>query len=119
MLRMLAIIFGIAFIFAGVAGFLPSFTRDGLLFGFFEVNAMQNIVHLLSGVFAIMAATRFGYAKLYFRLFGCFYALITIAGFTMHGILMMHFNMADNLVHLVIALFALYLGFFTRRKAAY
>ncbi len=35
MLRMIAVLFGIALIFAGVAGFLPAFTPGGLLFGLF------------------------------------------------------------------------------------
>ena len=41
MLRIIAILFGIAFIFAGVAGNLPMFMHDGMLFGYFSVNSLQ------------------------------------------------------------------------------
>lgn len=117
MLRMLAVVFGIAFIFAGVAGFLPSLTTDGLLFGYFEVNTMHNVVHLVSGVVAIMAATKDRYARLYFQIFGVIYALVTIVGFARAGdLIIMHTNMADNFLHLVIAIVALYLGFFVRKE---
>ena len=121
MLRILAIIFGIAFIFAGVAGFLPSFMPNGLLLGYFKVDTMHNLVHLISGVLAIMAATSYKYSKLYFQLFGIIYAIVTIIGFARNGNLnfvMIHLNMADNVLHLVISIVALYLGFFLKKREA-
>jgi hypothetical protein len=118
MLRIIAILFGIGFIFAGVAGFLPQFISDGLLFGLFEVNTMHNIVHLVSGVLAIMAATSYKYAKLYFQIFGVIYAIVAIVGFWKGGDLyIMHMNMADNILHTGIAVIALYLGFSTKKVA--
>lgn len=122
MLRIIAIIFGIAFIFAGVAGFFPSFMVDGLLLGVFEVDAMHNIVHIVSGVIAIMAATSYYYSRLYFQVFGIIYGLVTLLGFILSGnlgFLMMHFNTADNLLHLVIAIIALFLGFYTKKLPSY
>ena|SRR3990167_10032712 len=119
MLRIMAVIFGIGFIFAGVAGFLPTFMPNGLLLGWFEVDSMHNLVHLVSGVIAIMAATDYVYAKWYFRIFGIIYAMVTIVGFALHGdlsFMMMHMNQADNVLHLVIAIIALYLGFFIGRR---
>ncbi|RDI46543.1 DUF4383 domain-containing protein [Aquicella lusitana] len=119
MLRIIAVIFGIAFIFAGVAGFLPSLAPDGFLLGYFQVNAMHNLVHIISGVIAIMAATSHKYSRLYFQVFGIIYAIVTIIGFARNGdlsFIMMQFNTADNILHLVIALVALYLGFFFKRS---
>ena len=67
MIRILAVLFGIAFIFGGVAGFMPAFMTNGALFGIFEVDSMHNIVHIASGVIAIMCATSYKYSKLYFN----------------------------------------------------
>ncbi len=120
MIRLMAIIFGIAFIFGGVAGFLPGFMNEGLLLGYFEVNSMHNIVHIVSGVIAIMAATRYRYAKLYFQIIGIVYAFVAILGFVLKGdlsFMMMHVNMADNFLHVIIAVVAIYLGFFTARRS--
>lgn len=119
MLRTIAVLFGIGFIFAGVAGFLPQFTTDGLLLGYFEVDMMHNIVHLVSGVLAIMAATSYRYSRLYFQIFGVIYAIVTIIGFVRGGdIFIMHVNMADNFLHLGISIIALYLGFLTAKRIA-
>lgn len=119
MLRTMAILFGIAFIFAGVAGFLPALTQNGLLFGVFEVDAMHNIVHLVSGVIAIMAATSYKFSKLYFQIFGIIYGIVTLVGFVNGGDLyIMHVNMADNFLHLIITIVALLLGFFTQKRIA-
>ena len=115
MLRFFAVLFGIIFIFIGVAGFLPSFNPNGLLFGYFEVNFIHNMVHLASGVVAIMAATSFRTSVLYFQIFGVIYGLVAILGFALHGdlsFMMMHVNTADNILHVLISLVSLYLGFF-------
>lgn len=120
MIRIMAIVFGVGFIFAGVAGFLPIFYMDDLLFGLFQVDAMHNIVHLASGIIAIMAATQYKYSIWYFKIFGIVYGLVTIAGFVWQGdlgFMMMHMNMADNILHTVISVIALYLGFFSTKKA--
>ena len=117
MLRILAILFGIGFIFAGIAGFLPSFTTDERLFGLFEVNVMHNVLHLISGVIAIMAATRYQYAKWYFEVLGLFYAIIAILGFARDGnLFIMHTNIVDNIFNILIAVIALYLGFSAKKN---
>ena len=117
MLRIMAILFGITFIFAGVAGFLPSFTTDGLLFGYFAVDSMHNIAHIVSGVIAIMAATSPKYTRWYFQIFGIIYAVVAIVGFWRGGDLyIMTVNFADNILHTVIGVVALYLGFFVKNQ---
>lgn len=116
MLRMIAVLFGIAFIFAGVAGFLPTFTRHGMLFDTFAIDSLHNVIHLVSGVLAIMAATSYRYTRLYFQIFGILYALVAIMGFYRHGdLILMQVNTADNILHIVIAVIALYLGFATKK----
>jgi hypothetical protein len=117
MLRFLAVLFGIAFIFAGVAGYLPMFQINDLLFGYFEVNNVHNVIHLVTGVLAIMAATSHVSAKFFFKLFGLVYAAIGIWGFWQSGdLIIMHMNLNDNILHVVVGVIALYLGFVTSRK---
>lgn len=119
MLRALAIVFGIVFICIGVAGFVPSFYVNDLLFGYFLVNFFHNSFHIITGVLAIMAGTSFYYSKLFFQILGIVYGILAILGFVLKGdlsFMMLHMNLADNILHLVIALVALYLGFFAYKK---
>lgn len=110
----LATAFGVVFLVIGVLGFVPTLVPDGKLLGIFQVNAFHNIVHILSGAVALFAGmTSVDYSKLYFKVFGVVYALVTVLGFlTGNGLLgLLPVNTADNLLHLVIAAAALYLGF--------
>jgi hypothetical protein len=116
---MFAILLGIAFIFGGVAGFLPTFMKDGLLFGYFEVNSMHNIFHMVTGVFAIMASTGTRATKLFFQLFGLLYTILAIWGFWTNGdLVIMHANLADNILYLVVGVVWIYLGFSTTKAQA-
>jgi hypothetical protein len=120
MIQKLAWTFGIVFIIIGILGFVPSLTSGGLLFGVFSVDVMHNIVHLASGILAILAV-RSGarYTLLYFKVFGIVYAIVTVLGFlegdTILGL--MTINMADNVLHLVIAVVALWAGFGAKTDA--
>jgi hypothetical protein len=117
MLRMITLLLGIIFIFVGVAGFLPNFMMNDLLFGYFTVNPMHNAVHLVSGIVGIMAATRYNWSKLFLQVFGVVYTLVACAGFWRGGDLwMMQMNTADNILHLVVGVVALYLGFSAKNK---
>lgn len=116
MLRIAALLAGVAFIFAGVAGFMPQFTSDGLLFGIFQVNEMHNLVHIVSGAIALFVALKATYSKLFFEIFGIIYAIVALLGFILNGdlsFIMMTFNLADNILHTGIAVVFLYLGFMT------
>lgn len=111
-LRIMAIIFGITFIAIGVMGFMPMYVTDGNLLGIFEVNDVHNIVHIASGVVALLCALQTNYARWYFIIFGIVYGLVAIAGFVNAGdLMMMHVNMADNILHTGIAVVSLWLGF--------
>ena len=111
-------ILGVVFLLAGVAGFIEPLSPDGNVFGLFfvgEPGTVHNVVHLLSGVLALAAASRIDYARLYGQVFGVVYALVTVLGFFTEsgeevlGILPI--NGWDNLLHLVITLLLLYVGF--------
>jgi len=119
LVRILAILFGIAFIFGGVAGYgiMPQFVENGLLLGYFEVNSLHNLIHVVTGVLAIMAATSFRLSKLFFIIFGLFYAAIAIVGFWRQGdVYLIHTNMADNCLNVVIAVIALFIGFSAKKR---
>jgi hypothetical protein len=116
MLKTAAIIFGIVFLLVGILGFVPGITTtDQMLLGIFHVNAVHNIVHLLSGAIALITGlTSTAAARTYFRLFGIVYALVAILGFFIgNGLLLglISNNMADTWLHVLIALISLALGF--------
>ena len=118
-MQKLARVFGYVFVAVGVLGFVPGVTTaDGQLLGIFQVDTMHNIVHLLTGVLALAAAMGTGaYVNLYFKVFGVVYALVTVLGFLSGSVLGMVTNGADNVLHLVIAAIALYVGFGKKESA--
>lgn len=115
MLQKFAMIFGVVLLLIGVLGFVPGITSNGFLLGIFHVNALHNIIHLVSGAAALWASfSSAKAAKMYFQVFGVIYALVTILGFfTGEGQILGFIanNMADVILHLVIAVVALYAGF--------
>lgn len=116
--RVFSFLFGLILIAAGVAGYLPALTTDNMLLGIFMVDSTHNVVHIVTGIIGIIAAGREFYARLYFQLFGLIYAVIAVVGFWRAGDLyIMQVNMADNILHLVIAIVALYFGFVLGRRA--
>jgi len=120
MLKRAAVIFGAIFVVVGILGFVPAVAPpapDGegaLLLGIFAVNGVHNLVHLLSGVIALVVGMRSEAAsRMYFRVFGVIYALVAVVGvFDGSAMLLgMAHNMADAVLHVAIAAIALYLGF--------
>ena len=123
MLKTLAKVFGWIFLLIGVLGFIPGVTNDqGLLLNIFHVNALHNIVHLLSGAVALYAASvGTKAAKTYFQVFGVVYLLVTVLGFYYGSkdiLGLIANNTADNFLHVVIAVIALYAGFAVKEEAA-
>lgn len=119
MLKRAAIVFGIAFIAAGILGFVPGITTaDGYLLGIFHVNAAHNIVHLLSGAVALYAGMQSeSLSRLYFQAFGVIYGLVALLGLYYGREPLLGFiahNPADVVLHFLIAVIALYLGFVHR-----
>lgn len=123
MRRKIALGFAIFFAFIGLAAFVPALApanEHGMkLLGIFQVNAAQNIIHLLTAgaAFAAYAGGSY-YAATYFKVFGVVYlavALWGLPGLTGHydGVLfnLIHVNAATELLHIAIAAVALYAGF--------
>lgn len=117
MVKIGAGIFGIVFLGLGILGFVPdaSIQLEGLphLFGVFAHDAIFNIVHILTGVIGLLAASSDRYAKWYLQLFGIIYALIAAAGFLQNDTVVGLFtvNMAGNILHLALATGLLVAGF--------
>jgi hypothetical protein len=121
MLKPAATIFGVAFIVAGVLGFVPGVTTsDGHLLGIFHVNTLHNVIHLASGAIALWVAyASEKAARLYFQIFGVVYALVALLGLLYGNAPILELvanNTADTILHAVIAVVALYLGFVGRAK---
>ena len=115
MLTTVAKVFGVIFLAIGALGFVPAATPDDHLLGIFHVDPLHNVIHLASGVAALaMAMASEASARRYFQVFGVVYGLVTVLGFIYgeEDILgLVANNMADNLLHVVIAGSALALGF--------
>ncbi len=114
-LKNIALIFGVVFVVVGVLGWIPAINPGGKLLGLFDVNTAHNLVHVLTGIVAIIAGMASeGASRLFFRIFGVIYALVAVLGFfygdqPLLGIVSN--NAADSALHVVIAVVALYLGF--------
>lgn len=103
-------IFGIVLLLVGILGFI---TGSPLL-GLFEVDTTHNIIHILSGIVALIAVSSGeSYARLYLIVFGIVYGLVTILGFVTGGSILGLFtvNANDNYLHAAIAIVCLGVGF--------
>ena len=111
---------GIIFVLVGILGFVPALTPDGLLLTIFEVDAVHNIIHLVTGIIAVMAAKSMDGSKKFLQVFGVVYALVAILGFfgPSHDVLGVASNPADTWLHVVVAVIFLYLGFSGGKGAA-
>ena len=104
-------IFGIVFILIGVLGFVEQLAPGGKLLGIFEVGALHNIIHVLSGIVALALAGSMSGAKSFFKIFGIVYGLVTIIGLLGSGSVLGLFmvNGADTVLHIVISVLSLWL----------
>jgi hypothetical protein len=122
MLKKLAIAFGIVFLLVGVLGFVPTATPNGHLLGIFHVNAAHNVVHLLTGIVALVCGMTSGQAaQIFFRVFGVLYGFVAALGFFSgdQPILgLISNNLADAWLHASIAAVSLAIGFGLREAAS-
>jgi len=102
----------------GLLGFVPGVTEGEHLLGIFHVNAAHNVVHILSGIAALICGSISTHAaRMYFRVFGLIYGLVAVLGFVsgdrpILGIISN--NVADTWLHVAIAAVSLLLGFAVR-----
>ena len=122
-IKKIATVFGGVLLLVGILGFIPGITTDdGMLLGIFHVNALHNVIHLVTGAAAIYCGMQSGSAaRTFFQVFGVVYALVAVLGFVYgdDAILgLVASNMADTWLHVVIAAASLFFGFAAKDDAA-
>jgi hypothetical protein len=74
---------------------------------------IHNLIHLASGVVALVVAGNMAYARMYLIVFGLVYALVALLGYmngsSVLGLIVV--NAADNALHALIAAVCLVVGF--------
>ena len=120
MAQTLAWVFGGILVLFGVLGFVPGMTTDGMLLGIFMVDGLHNLIHLVTGLAALAAARGMYSHRLFFQVFGIVYAVVAVLGLLMGGNILglIMTNMADHLLHLVLAAAFLYAGFMMKESSA-
>lgn len=98
-------VLGIIFLILGVVGFILPMPD------IFHLTPVHNIVHLVSGVVALVMARTVSGAILFAKIFGVVYLLVGILGLFVDTFIGIHFLPADNILHFVIAFASLYVGF--------
>ncbi|CCH33733.1 DUF4383 domain-containing protein [Actinosynnema sp. NPDC047251] len=129
--QVLAGLLGLAFLVAGVAGFVRTgfgdFTGDqhAMLFGF-AVNPLHNVVHLAFGVLGLLMATGSGLARLYGWIVFLVYGVVLVWGLMLVGVVATNpverignplaLNVNDNWLHLGIAAVGLLIAVLPARR---
>ena len=124
LLQTFAAIMGLAFVLAGVGGFIPGVTSNydelklagtdsnAELLGLFRVSILHNLVHLAFGV-GLLAAARRTWAAAYLIGGGVTYLVVVVYGFLVDMDSDANFlplNDADNLLHLGLSVAMIVLG---------
>jgi len=132
--RTFTLLVGIAFLAAGIGGFIPFFTPPapadaphltihagyGLLLGLFPVNVVHNIFHFCVGVFGTLSFRVYESAKRFCQFLGITLGILTVMGLipqlnTVFGVWPLYGHAIW--LHGLEAVIGLYLGFVTNQKA--
>ncbi|HZW04987.1 MAG TPA: DUF4383 domain-containing protein [Anaerolineaceae bacterium] len=133
--RRFALILGIFYTLVGLAGFIPGLLTEpvaeapdvavntlyGFLLGLFPVNILHTIVHLLIGVWGIIASRSFDAARTYARVVGVLFLLLAVMGLipglnTTFGLIPLFSH--DIWLHALTGLLGLYFGWVYRPEPA-
>ena len=117
-LQKLAGVFGVIFIIVAVLGFIAPgglvMAMDpttGMVLGVFPVNLLHNIVHLLFGIWGLVASRSWSGSKTFFTVGGIIYVILTCVGFLAPtGFGLVPLGGADIWLHAVLAIAMLGLG---------
>lgn len=121
MMKTWAWVLAVVFLAVGVLGFVPAIAPNGFLLGIFEVDGLHNVIHLVSGLaflWAALADEKTG--RMVFKVFGVIYAIVAVVGLVQGDTVLGLFgtNLADHLLHVVLAVVILYIGFGMKEKHA-
>lgn len=114
--RVLTLILGIVFTWLGFFGFFVSLSMTAGMLFVFDLDLVQNLFHLITGLLALVA-TFAEWSQLFNRIFGVIYLILGIAGLfpalyiggSLFGIT--HVNAADSLFHIVVGLITCIVGY--------
>jgi hypothetical protein len=124
---------GAVFLLVGILGFIPGITANhgelafaghqsgALLLGVFAVSVLHNLVHAAFGVAGLVLARSAGGAKGFLVYGGVIYAVLWIYGIVINldsAANIVPVNMADNWLHLVLAIAMIALGLLLGRAPA-
>lgn len=116
-----ALVFGVVFLLVGILGFLTDggthtgVEDPGLVLGLFPVNLLHNIVHLLFGVWGIVASRSWSASKSYCQIAGIIYLVLTVLGLVApDGFGLVPLGGNDIWLHALLAVALLFFGFTAR-----
>ena len=118
--QQVAMVFGVGFLLTAIAGF---FTAGGMqmqptdpetapkVLGLFPVNLLHNLVHLLFGIWGLVASRSYDGAKAFARIAGVIYIVLVPVGFLFpNGFGLIPLGGYDPWLHLILAAPLLYFG---------
>jgi hypothetical protein len=117
----IAQVFGVVFILVGLAGLaLGGHTmQTTMLLGLFPVNVLHNVVHILIGVWGLLAARAETSALSYCKIAGVAYLVLAVIGFVRpDGFGLVPLGGNDVWLHLVLGAILAYVGFAGVRRPA-
>jgi hypothetical protein len=133
--RKFALVWGILFLVVALGGFVPGMLQPpapgdpdlavdsmhGRALGLFPVNILHNLVHLVFGLWGIIASRSFDQARNYAKAVAIIYAVFIVMGLipglnTTFGLVPLHGN--DVWLHALLAIPAAYFGFVHRDRVA-
>jgi hypothetical protein len=125
-LQKIAGVFGIIFILVAVLGFISPgglvmamAPTTGMVLGVFPVNLLHNIVHVLFGIWGLIASRTWAGSKQFFTVGGIIYAIITVVGFlSPTGFGFIPLGGADIGLHAVLAIAMLGIGYTAKAAPA-
>jgi Domain of unknown function (DUF4383) len=114
-----ALAVGLAFVAVAILGLASSHSMDtGLVVGLFAVNAVHNGVHLLFGLWGLMAARTFDAARRYGLFGGAAYVALAVVGrISPNGFGLVPIGGNDVCLHAAMGIALLGLGLVARPSA--
>ena len=125
--RYFSLALGIIFLLIGIAGFVPDLLHNpeqaadvqvtqsfGRLMGLFPVNVLHNVVHIIFGIWGVVAYRSYTGARGYSKAVAIIYAVLAVMGIipglnTTFGLIPLYGH--DIWLHALIAIAAAYFGF--------
>jgi hypothetical protein len=111
--KTIALVFGAVFTLVGILGPILGGANDPLIV--FGRNYIHDAIHLASGLAGLGAGAYASgtFAGDYLKAFGAIYLVVTVAGFALPSVFenLIALNMADNVLHLVLAVALIGAGF--------